>query len=209
MISPPALRLLLADDHYIVLMGLQALLKLKKDMRVIATANDGLEAVELFRQHRPDVALLDLQMPKLNGIEAITRIRTEFPTAKILILSSFDREQDIHLALEAGASGYLLKESKLPELVAAIRQVHAGGTWITGNLAQLAAERAEQPDLSAREIEVLELVDKGLTNKEIAQVLGFSEDGAKHHLRRIFSKLGVSVRTEAIWEARRRGILRS
>lgn len=205
-VSP--IRLMLADDHYIVLMGLQALLKLRKDFRVIGTAADGEEAVAFFREHQPDVALLDLRMPKLDGIAAAAKIREEFPTAKIILLTSFELEEDVHRALKAGIRGYLLKESKLPELEEAIRTVHGGGKWIPDGIASLARERAGQPELSKREIEVLDLVAKGLTNKEIAGVLGFSEDGAKQHLRKIFGKLGVTTRAEAISDALRRGILR-
>lgn len=208
MSSPPVIRLLLADDHYIVLMGLQSLLKLRKDFKVIATAADGEEAVELFREHRPDVALLDLRMPKLDGIQATERIRAEFPGARIILLTSFDREEEIHQALKSGVAGYLLKESKLPELSEAIRVVHRGENWFPRGILDLAKERAAQPELSKREVEVLDLVAKGLTNKEIANVLQFSEDGAKHHLRKIYEKLGVNVRAEAINEALRRGILK-
>lgn len=124
------------------------------------------------------------------------------------MLTSFEREEDVHLALKAGVRGYLLKEAKLPELAEAIRTVHGGGTWIPEGIANVARERAGQPDLSGREVEVLDLVAKGLTNKEIAGVLGFSEDGAKQHLRKIYGKLGVTTRAEAIAEALRRGILR-
>ncbi|RYD25279.1 MAG: response regulator transcription factor, partial [Verrucomicrobiaceae bacterium] len=194
--------------HYIVLMGLQSLLKLRKEFKVVATAADGEEAVALYREHRPDIALLDLRMPKLDGIGATERIRGEFPEARIILLTSFDREEEIHLALKAGVAGYLLKESKLPELSEAIRTVFRGERWFPKGILDLAKERASQPELSGREVEVLDLVAKGLTNKEIAGVLGFSEDGAKHHLRKIFGKLGVNVRAEAISEALRRGILR-
>ncbi len=209
MSATPPIRLLLADDHYIVLMGLMALLKLRKDFRVVATAGDGEEAVALFQEHQPDVALLDLRMPVLDGIAAAERIRAAFPGARIIILTSFELEEDIHHAFKAGVSGYLLKESKLPELAEAIRTVHRGGKWIPEGIANRARDRAGQDELSKREIEVLDLVAKGLTNKEIAAVLGFSEDGAKQHLRKIYGKLGVTVRAEAISEALRRGILRS
>lgn len=208
MSAPSVIRLLLADDHYIVLMGLKSLLKLKKEFRVVATVEDGEMAVSAYREYRPDVALLDLRMPKLDGIEATEKIRQEFPEARIILLTSFDREEEIHQAVKAGVAGYLLKESKLPELSEAIRVVVRGGNWFPREILELANERAAQPDLSKREVEVLDLVAKGLTNKEVAGVLGFSEDGAKHHLRKIYEKLGVHVRAEAISEALRRGILR-
>lgn len=208
MSASPVIRLLLADDHYIVLMGLKSLLKLRKEFKVVATAADGEEVVALYREHQPDIALLDLRMPKLDGIQATERVRAEFPDARIILLTSFDREEEIHQALKAGVAGYLLKESKLPELSEAIRTVFRGGKWFPKEILDLARERAALPELSKREVEVLDLVAKGLTNKEIAGVLGFSEDGAKHHLRKIYEKLGVNVRAEAISEALRRGILR-
>ncbi|WAC20342.1 response regulator transcription factor [Luteolibacter sp. SL250] len=208
MSASPVIRLLLADDHYIVLMGLKSLLKLRKEFKVVATAGDGEEAVALFREHQPDIALLDLRMPKLDGIQATGRIRKEFPGARVILLTSFDREEEIHQAVKAGVAGYLLKESKLPELSEAIRTVFRGERWFPKEILDLAKERASLPELSKREVEVLDLVAKGLTNKEIAGVLGFSEDGAKHHLRKIYEKLGVNVRAEAISEALRRGILR-
>lgn len=208
MTTAGSIRLLLADDHYIVLMGLRALLKLGKEFRVVAAAGDGEEAVRLFREHRPDVALVDLRMPKLDGIEVTKAIRAEFPGARIIILTSFEREEDIYLALKAGVRGYLLKEAEFPELAEAIRTVREGGRWIPRAVARLAEERARQPELTKREVEVLDLVSKGLTSKEVAGVLGISEDGAKHHLRNIYGKLGVTTRAEAITEALRRGILR-
>jgi len=208
MSASPPIRLLLADDHYIVLMGLKALLKLRKEFKVVATAADGEEAVALYQEHRPDIALLDLRMPKLDGIGATEKIRALFPDARVILLTSFDREEEIHRAVKAGVAGYLLKESKLPELSEAIRTVFRGGDWFPREIMELVKERSAQPELSKREVEVLDLVAKGLTNKEIAGVLGFSEDGAKSHLRKIYEKLGVNVRAEAISEALRRGILR-
>jgi DNA-binding NarL/FixJ family response regulator len=202
------IRLLLADDHYVVLMGLVSLLRLEKGLRVVATAENGAEAIELFREHRPDVALLDVRMPVTDGIAAAEAIRAEFPDARVLMLTSFDTEEDIHRALRSGVVGYLLKNSKRREHVAAIRAVHAGESWIPNELAQRAATRAAQPNLSTRQRQVLELVAKGLSNKEIAQILGFTEDGTKQHLRQIYARLGVADRAEAAAEAIRRGILR-
>ena len=205
--DPPRIRLLIADDHYIVIMGLTALLKLRKEFQVVASARDGEAVLELYREHRPDVVLMDLQMPKLDGIGAVKKIIAEFPEAKVIILTSFGREEDVHLAFKAGARGYLLKEAELPVLAEAIKAVHLGERWMPANVAHLVAERAKMPELSRREVEVLDLVAKGLRNKEIADLLGFSEDGAKQHLRRIYGKLGVTARAEAIAEALRRGIL--
>ncbi len=201
------IRLLIADDHYIVIMGLTALLKLRKEFQVVASARDGKAVLELYREHQPDVVLMDLQMPKLDGIGAVKELLAEFPDARVIILTSFEREEDVHHAFKAGARGYLLKEAELPVLAEAIHAVHRGERWMPANVAHLVAERAKLPELSRREIEVLDLVAKGLRNKEIADLLGFSEDGAKQHLRRIYGKLGVTARVEAIAEAQRRGIL--
>ncbi len=203
-----SIRLLLADDHAIVLAGLTTLLSLEPGLEIIATAENGEEAIQQFRAHRPDVALLDLRMPGIDGVEAARRILAEFPNARVLILTTFESEEDIHRALQAGVSGYLLKESKRPDLVAAIRAVLKGERWLPPLIARLAAERAKQPDLSSRQLEVLDLVAKGLTNKEIGGILGFSAEGAKQHLHQIYQKLGVSTRAEATSEALRRGILR-
>lgn len=202
------IRILLADDHAIVIAGLAALLRLEPGFEVIATAEDGQEAIEKYRGHLPDIALLDLRMPGLGGIEAARQIITEFPGARVLILSTFESEEDIHRALQAGVGGYILKGSKRPELVAAVRAVVDGKRWLSASVARLAAERAKQPSLSARQIEVLDLVAKGLSNKEIGVILGLTYEGAKHHLQQIYQKLGVSTRAEATSEALRRGILR-
>jgi len=203
------IRLLLADDHPLVLVGLTTLLEMDSSLKVVATAESGDEAVEQFREHRPDVAMLDLRMPGLDGVEAARKILTEFPGSRILILTTFESEEDIHRALQVGVSGYLLKESKRPELVKAIRTVLTGERWLPPPIARLAAERARQPDLSPRQLEVLDLVTKGLSNKEIGGILGFSAEGTKQHLHQIYLKLGVSTRAEATAEALRRGILRA
>lgn len=202
------IRILIADDHAIVLAGLQTLLSLEPGIQIAATAESGAEAVERFRETKPDAALLDLRMPGMDGVETARRILIEFPSARILILTTFESEEDIHRALQTGVSGYLLKESKRPELVAAIRAAVSGERWLPPGIARLAAERAKLPDLSNRQLEVLDLVAKGLTNKEIGSILGISAEGAKQHLHQIYQKLGVSTRAEATAEALRRGILR-
>ncbi|WAC21181.1 response regulator transcription factor [Luteolibacter sp. SL250] len=200
-------RLLLADDHAIVIAGLTALLGLEPGFEVVATAEDGEEAVRKYDEHRPDVALIDLRMPGMGGIEAARRIISRHPGARILIISTFESEEDIHRALQAGVGGYLLKGSKRPELVAAIRAVFEGKRWLSAPVARLAAERAKQPELTARQVEVLDLVSKGLSTKEMAVILGLTSEGTKHHLQQIYQKLGVSTRAEATSEALRRGIL--
>lgn len=202
------LRLVLADDHAVVVMGLEAVLSLEQDLEVVATAGDGSEAVEAYRKHRPDVIVLDLRMPGTDGISAARQIRAEFPDARALVLTSYETEEEIQQALSAGVAGYVLKRGKASELVEAIRAVAAGGSWIPEGVAKRAKEAAESPVLSERQKEVLLLVAKGLSNKEIADVLGFSESGTKQHLRQIFSKLGVTDRTEAVAEAVQRGVLR-
>lgn len=203
----PKIRLLLIDDHSIVLLGLAELLRLESGMEIAATGESGREAIALFRQHLPDVVLLDLKMPGFDGIETSKRILAEFPAARIIILTTFECEEDIHRALQAGVRGYVLKESKRPELAAAIHEAIAGRRWLSPSIAKLATERAKLPELSGRQLEVLDLVTKGLTNLEIADMLGFTKDGTKRHLHHIYQKLGVSSRAEATAEALRRGLL--
>jgi two-component system NarL family response regulator len=202
------IHLVLADDHAVVLMGLQAVLSLAPDIVVDATADDGAGAIDAYRKFRPDVMLLDLRMPDVDGVAAARSIRREFPEAKILFLTSYDTESEIHQALEAGAAGYLLKQSKGFEIMAAIRAVAAGERWIPEGVARRALEHTEAPALSERQLEVLNLVSKGLSNREIAGLLGFSESGTKQHLRQIFGKLGVTDRAEAVAAAIHRGILK-
>jgi len=202
------LRLVLADDHAVVVMGLEAVLSLEPDFEIVATAEDGRAAVEAYRKHLPHLILLDLRMPGMDGLDAAREIRREFPEAKILFLTSYETEDEIQRALSCGAAGYALKRSKGAELVQAIRTVAAGGKWLPEGVIRRAREAAEAPVLSERQREVLSLVSKGLSNKEIAGVLGFTESGTKQHLRQIFAKLGVTGRAEAISEAAQRGILK-
>jgi len=202
-------RVFIADDHHIVVMGLAALLSLEDRVEVVGTATTASDAIKGYQTHQPDLLLIDLRMPDVDGIQATEIIRAEFAHARILMLTSFNADDEIYRALKAGVSGYLLKEAGREELMQAILTIHEGGRWIPREIARLAKERARQPQLSMRELEVLELVIKGLSNKEIAQVLQFSEDGAKQHLRRIYAKLGVEGRAEAASEAIRRGILRA
>ncbi len=201
------IHLIMADDHAIVLMGLETVLTMEPGIVIDATAENGVEAVELYRRHRPDVLLMDLRMPGMDGVAAATEIRAEFPEARILFLTSYDTQEEIHRAMKAGAAGYLLKHSKRKELVAAIREVAAGGQWLPSGIRQRVEERGEAPELSERQREVLALVAKGISNKEIARILGFSESGAKQHLRQIFVKLGVADRAEAVAAGIQRGII--
>jgi DNA-binding NarL/FixJ family response regulator len=202
------IHIVLADDHAVVLMGLTTVLSLEPDIVIDATADNGEEAVELFRRHRPHLILMDLRMPGTDGVTAAREIRREFPAARILFLTSYDTEEDVYQALLAGASGFLLKQSKRHELVAAVRAVASGASWVPSEIARRAKDREGSPELSVRQREVIELVAKGLSNKDIANLLGFSESGTKQHLRQIYAKLGVTDRAEAVAAAMQRGIIR-
>ena len=202
------LRLLLADDHPVVRAGLAAVLKFDPRFTVVAEAADGHAAIAAHREHQPDITLMDVRMPNLDGIEAARRIRAESPAARILMLSTYHAEEDIRRALDAGASGYLLKDSSPDDLITALLAVHRGEQWLPANIARRLREHTRETPLSPRQIEVLELLAKGLSNKEIANVLGFTTDGTKAHLRAIFAKLGVADRTEAVVNAIQRGLIR-
>lgn len=201
------IRILIADDHYIVRMGLIALVNTEPDMEVVAEASDGNQALELFAKHQPDLVLLDLRMPGKNGIETTIEIRDRFPSARILVLSAFDGDEDIHRALHAGARGYVLKNSTGDKLVPALRAVAAGQTWIPKEVASQLASRKLLEDLTSREMQVLNELAKGLANKEIADILKISEHTVKDHLKSILGKLRVADRTEAVTTAIQRGII--
>jgi two-component system NarL family response regulator len=200
--------LMLVDDHALVRMGLVSLLQMAPDFRVVAESDNGPEAVELLLQHRPDVTLLDIRLPRVSGIETLQQMLLRWPEARVVMLTTSDLDEDIERAFELGAAGYLLKRISYPELARAVRQVHAGESYIPESIArQLAASRAG-PHLSAREREVLALLPKGLSNPDIARVLGISLSTVKTHLRTIFSKLDVADRAESITVAVQRGLLR-
>lgn len=199
--------LLLADDHFIVRSGLVALIHSDPDLAVVAQASDGDQAVELFLRHRPDVALLDLRMPGKSGNAAIEEIRRAFPDARILVLTAYSGDEDIHRALEAGALGYVLKSSTGDDLLPAIRAVAAGQRWIPRDVASRLAMRSAYEALSQREIEVLREIARGRANKEIAHQLAITEHTVKDHLKSILGKLHVSARTEAVTAAVQRGII--
>ena len=201
------IRILIVDDHHIVRQGLAALLKTVAGFDVVAEASDGEQAVELYRQCRPDVTLMDLRLPKLNGVDAITRIRGDFPGARIIVLTTFDGDEDIYRALQAGAKGYLLKGMDLAELSEAIRTVHAGRTRIPPRVAEKLAERMSGATLTARELEVLKLIVAGKSNKDIGTALFISEATVKTHVNSLLSKLGVEDRTQAATTALQRGIV--
>jgi two-component system, NarL family, response regulator len=201
-----SIRVLIADDHPIVRNGIVRMVELTDGMEVIAEAATGTEAVALFRQHQPDVTLMDLRMPEMNGVEAIVAILQEFSNAHIAILTTYDTDEDIFRGLQAGAKGYLLKDSKMVELIDAIRTLHTGKRYIPPAVGAKLAERMAQPQLSDRETEVLQMMAAGNTNQEISTTLCISESTIKFHINNIFSKLGVSDRTQAIVLAIKRGM---
>ena len=201
------IRILIADDHPIVRQGLAALIDRQPDMSIVAQANDGQEAVDLFHQHHPDVALIDLQMPKMDGATAITTIRQTYPNARIIVLSTYDRDECIYQAIRAGAFGYLLKDAGPAELLAAIRAVRAGQKRFSSAVGAKLAERIASPQLSEREQEVIQLLASGKTNQEIGMSLHITESTVKFHVNNLMSKLGASDRVQALLIALRRGIV--
>jgi DNA-binding NarL/FixJ family response regulator len=201
------IRVLVADDHPVVRNGLAGVITQQPELALVAEAANGRQALERFREHRPDVVLMDLRMPDMDGVSAIKAIRAEFPDARILALTTYEGDVDIHRALEAGARGYLLKDMLLTEVLNAIRAVHRGDRVIPVAVAAKLAEFTPRTDLSAREVEVLQLVARGLSNRDVAGVIGRTDETVKVHLKNIFAKLGVADRTEAVTLAYSRGIL--
>jgi DNA-binding NarL/FixJ family response regulator len=202
-----AIKIMIVEDHAVVRQGLAALLAITPDFTVVAQAADGRQAIEQFRRHQPDVTLMDLRLPNMTGVEAIARIRIDFPQARIIVLTTFDGDEDIYRALQAGARGYLLKGMTAEELIEAIRSVHAGKSRIPAPVAERLAERMSAPTLTGRETEVLELIVGGNSNKEIASALAISEATVKTHINSLLSKLGVTDRTQAATTALQRGIV--
>ncbi|MGO9919265.1 MAG: response regulator [Isosphaeraceae bacterium] len=206
--SRTRIRLLLGDDHTVVRDGFAAILGCQPDMEVVVAVGNGREAIESFRALRPDVALLDLRMPVLGGVQAIEEIRREFPSARIIVLTTYDGDEDVYRALQAGAAGYLLKDTTTEALLRAIRSVAAGQRYVPPEIAARLVERTMAgPGLTAREVEVLGALATGKTNKEIAAEFFITEGTVKSHVNNILDKLGVRDRTEAVMEALRRGIL--
>ena len=188
-------------------MGLAGVLNMQPDMKVVCEAEDGPEAIRRFREHRPDVALVDLRMPGMSGIEAIAAIRAEFPDANLIAVSTFEGDELVYRALQAGARGYLPKKVPREELLSAIRAVHRGQRYIPVEIASRLADRMQQVDLSPRELDVLQRIAKGLSNREIGAELGLHESTVKTHVINILGKLGVSDRTLAVTTAIQRGLL--
>ena len=203
----PGIAVLIADDHSVVREGLVSLIRRKPDMTVVGEASNGREAVDLWKQHRPDVTLLDLRMPELDGVGALKEIRGDDENARIIVLTTFDGDEDIYRAIQAGAKGYLLKDAPREALMDCIRRVHAGETCVPAHLAAKLAQRVSGETLSAREIEVLKLIAQGKSNKEIGSALFISEGTVKSHVKGIFAKMNVISRTEAVANATRRGLI--
>jgi DNA-binding NarL/FixJ family response regulator len=201
------IRILIAEDHPIFRQGIVAIIETEPGMTVVAQAKDGREAVELFRRHRPDIALIDLKMPELDGVGAITAIHAEFPRANVLVLTTFDRDEDIYRSLRAGARAYLLKDAPAEELLAAIRDVCGGHRHLSAEVAEKLAERVTYPELTERERDVLRLMAEGKSNRQIGSALFISEGTVKTHVNNILGKLGVEDRTQAVTTALRRGLV--
>ena len=201
------IRVLSVDDHPLLREGIAALVNRESDMKLIAEATNGQEAIEKFRLHRPDVTLMDLQMPAMNGIEAIIGIRSEFPNARIIVLTTYAGDVQVLRALKAGARGYILKVHVRRELLDTIRAVHGGQKRIPPEVAAELADHAADDALSSREIDVLRLIAAGNANKEIAARLGIAEETVKSHITNILAKLGANDRTHAVTTALKRGII--
>jgi two-component system, NarL family, response regulator len=200
------IRVLVVDDHPVVRRGLVTMLEEASDILVVGQAGDGREALAVFRQQQPDVTLLDLRMPEMDGVATITAICAEFPAARIIVLTTYDSDEDIYQALRAGAKGYLLKDVEPDVLLDAIRIVIREQQYIPSKVAAKLVRRMNHPELSQRELEVLRLVAQGMSNLEIGVALNISEGTVKSNINRIFSKLGVKDRTQATITALKRGI---
>ena len=202
------IRVLIVDDHFVVRAGLAAMIGTQPDMVVAGEAGDGEQAIERYRSERPDVVVMDLRLPKVGGFEATVAIRNEDPGARVVVLTTYDDEEDVYRCLMAGAAAYLLKDSLHADLLDIIRKVHAGERHIPETVAQRLAERMGRPELTPRELEVLRMVARQLDNRAIAAALGISQSTVKVHVSNVIAKLGVADRTQAIISAHRRGIVR-
>jgi two-component system NarL family response regulator len=201
------IRVLVVDDHFVVRMGLRAVIDAEPDMVVVAEANGGETAVQLFREHNPDITLMDLRMPLTSGVEATRAIREDSPDARVIVLTTYDGDEDIFRALNAGARAYLLKDVSREELLDVIRGVHAGQRRIPPAIGARLAESMPRSELTKRELEVLGLVVRGLSNRKIGDALSITEGTVKIHMNNILSKMGVEDRTQAATTAVRRGII--
>ena len=205
--GPPRIRIMCVDDHPVVREGLTRRIALERDMTVIAAPSTGEEALKLFEVHRPDVTLMDLNLPGMSGVETIAALRRSDPQARIIVLTMYDGDEDIFRALQAGAVTYLLKDTLSDDLIRVVREVDSGKRPLRPDVEARLAERAAQPTLTPREIGVMELLTQGMRNKEIAAALGISEGTVQVHVKSIYQKLNVSDRTAAVNVAVRRGIV--
>jgi two-component system, NarL family, response regulator len=201
------IRVLIADDVAIVRQGLATIVDRDPEMTAIAQAEDGQQAIALFREYQPDVTLMDLRMPRMGGVEAIIAICAEFKQARIMVLTTYDGDEDIYRGLQAGAQGYLLKDTKPHELLNAIRTIHSGQKYVPPEVGAKLVQRMSNPELSERELDVLRLMAQGMSNQGIGTSLNVGESTVKSHVNRILSKLGVNDRTQAVIVAIKRGIV--
>ncbi|MBD2072361.1 response regulator transcription factor [Phormidium sp. FACHB-592] len=206
MSQPSHIRVLVVDDHPVIRQGLIGMLEEAPDIVIVGQGRNGHEAISVFQQQQPDVTLMDLRMPEMEGVPAITVICNEFPNARIIVLTTYDTDEEIYRGLRAGAKGYLLKDSEPEELLTAIRTVNRGQQYIPPNVAAKLVQRMTGPELSDRELEVLQLIGQGMSNQEISTALNISESTVKTHVNRILSKLNVKDRTQAAITALKRGI---
>ena len=207
MTSTPQISILCVDDHPLLRQGIAAIIDRQSDMKLVAEATSGRDAIQKFKEHRPDVTLMDLRLPDISGIDVLIAIRSEFPDARIIMLTTFDGDAEIHRSLEAGARAYVLKNMPAKEMVEAIRQVHAGKKRVPTEIATHLAEHLGEEQLTGREIDVLKHIAGGNRNRDIAQILFISEETVKVHIKHIMEKLGASDRTQAVSIAVRRGII--
>ena len=201
------IRVMVADDHSIVRDGIISILAGEKDLQLVAQAGDGVKAVELVKKHLPDILLLDLRMPGRDGLEVIAEIQSLQLRTRVIVLTTFESEQDIHKALKAGARGYLLKDTPRPELLDAIRRVHSGETCIPPRISQKLVEKMNHPELTEREVEILRLIAEGESNKAIGDKLGITEGTVKTHVKGLLKKLHAPGRTAAVREAVHQGLI--
>jgi two-component system NarL family response regulator len=207
MSQPTTIRVLIVDDHAIVRRGLATIINRDPEMTVVAQAEDGQQAIAVFREYQPDVTLMDLSMPQMGGVEAITAICTEFKQARITVLTTYDGDEDIYRGLQAGAQGYLFKDAKPNELLNAIRTIHSGQKYVPPDVGAKLLQRMSHPALSERELAVLRLMAQGMSNADISTGLSIGESTVKSHINRLLSKLGVSDRTQAVIVAVKRGLV--
>jgi DNA-binding NarL/FixJ family response regulator len=205
--SNDKIKVLIVDDHPLMRVGVASIVNTRPDMSVVGQTGTGEEAVSLFAEHRPDITLMDLRLPKMSGVDTILAIRSKFPAARFVVLTTYEGDEDIHRALEAGAKGYIIKGMPYQTLIDALLRVHAGGRFLPPPVARALASRMPDSDLSSREQEVLRHLVEGLSNKEIATLLGITEATVKCHVSTILMRLNVSDRTQAVVTALQRGLV--